>query len=319
MISYVRVLIWESSLEEKVPSQRYGHVALETCTRSADPTYMSFWACGHPKTCGAVHPHFHNTKEQDDREETGKVARSYCLFSLDVSKINAAFEAFKANPDAWGALGWGIFGRAYARDCRGLTVFLLETGGIFNHPQVEASYKLNSIGKKVFYGFGFLYSAVNLLFSHGVKYYNDPLLLIQEWLLKYISVHSQVLPFLEAAPQFIFTLTNISQEIDASKRTDRGEHQRVFSEHTVRALNRFQKWVADEEKTDVLKLAEGIEESVPEVQEHIARFQKIGYQLKWVSIISAVSLLVFNYINNRFIASRYSPRDIRVLLEKAAK
>lgn len=314
---YVKVLIWEShSEEEKMPSQNYGHVALETCTGSTDPTYMSFWACGHPETCGAL-PHFHHTKEEDDREEAGKAARSYFLSCLDIAKINAAFEAFKAKPDAWGALGWGLFGRAYARDCRGLTVFLLEKGGIFNHPQVDASYRLNSIAKKAFYGFGSLYSAVNLWFSHYVNYYNRPFVIATEKYSDYISVY----PSLDSNAKNIWAyavfLGQVSMGIDSSQQSNVGVHQRAFSEHTIKALENCEKLREDWAVMD--KSNSLIEKNFAEIQEHIALFEKIGRQLKWISIISGVSLFVLNYINNRFIASRYSPRDIRVLLEKAAK
>jgi hypothetical protein len=308
---YVKVLIWASPTELYNAPQGYGHVALETCTGGPNPetTYISYWGSSHTGEC-ARQAHFHHAKEDDDLAELGKTTQTYILSNLNVAKVNAAFKAFQANPNAWGALGWGILGNAYARDCRGLTVFLLERGGIFERRYAGSASKLNTIIKYFFNGFGLFYSAISFAYSYNTGYYFGPFRKYYKANIDYIESHPKLKTLLFALWAHALILAQVADEINETITKNIGQHQLAFNEHLINALD-YAEQISSSFDCPKIDYADEV------VERHLIQSEKIGHHLLVVASISAVGIVVFNYINNRFISSRYSTRQIRILVEKA--
>ncbi len=120
------------------PNYSPGHVALQLHTgkENEKDAYISFWSgrCGlvNPEHCQETDSHFHAELSIDQLIEK-KRGEDIKLVSLNVDAMRTAFEQFRRKPFSWGALGSGIFRKSYERNCSGLTLFLLEKGGIKKH------------------------------------------------------------------------------------------------------------------------------------------------------------------------------------------
>ncbi|MCH9626352.1 MAG: hypothetical protein S4CHLAM123_15490 [Chlamydiales bacterium] len=136
VIPSVTVHVWgESSFQKGTEGKRVcfspGHVALQVMTEDKS-VYISFW----PPTqhcCAASAAHFHSDYETDQSYER-KDSRSYCLAVSQegAEKIMEVFLDFKSKPYEWSVLGSSILRRPYASNCAGLSLYLLEKGGLYN-------------------------------------------------------------------------------------------------------------------------------------------------------------------------------------------
>lgn len=130
----VRVHCWDNRgvhLDKRgKPAYAPGHVALEIRQGAVIVVYASFWpgnSC--PITiCKESDAHFHNL--DTDQLIEAKTERIHTIVGLDVEAMIRAFDRFKRKPKSWGALGSGVLRRPYQRNCAGLTLHLLEKGGL---------------------------------------------------------------------------------------------------------------------------------------------------------------------------------------------
>jgi len=132
---FVRVHIWEHPSIIKEGLQKYapGHAALEIFHKesSRPNTYISFWPPLHT-CCANSNDHFHDNYDVDYRAEGKKDSWRIDLYvgEENIAKIEEAFEKFKAQPYQWTIHGSSSFGLSYERNCAGLSLFLLEKGGL---------------------------------------------------------------------------------------------------------------------------------------------------------------------------------------------
>lgn len=156
--SFVRVWYWPSQglslrndRESKI-AYSPGHVAIELHAGGNDDrviAYASFWPgpCRRKNICTEFPPHFHETLKVDELIERDK-GESFDLHSLDVEKIQQAIKKYKGRRIfLWGILGSSVFRKSYERNCAGLTLRLLEIGGIRNLTQDQ---KTSSNLRKIF-------------------------------------------------------------------------------------------------------------------------------------------------------------------------
>lgn len=131
----VRVHYWESQGvyfdQRGKPAYAPGHVAVEMRLTANNVIYASFWPKGNcpVNICqngGEAHTHNLDT---DNLIET-KTGKVYTLLGLDIEAMVKAFERFQKNPKSWTVFGSGILRRPYQRNCAGLSLYLLEKGGI---------------------------------------------------------------------------------------------------------------------------------------------------------------------------------------------
>jgi hypothetical protein len=146
---FVRVYIWEHSSFRKsvnignivVQGPSPGHVSLEVHTGGIEDriTYISFWPSTNRDCCPETLSHFH-TCYQVDADYEKKVDPQYnnkdpahvdlTIGQEGIKKIQAAFEQFKKAPYEWTLTGSGVLGRPYESNCAGLSLYLLEQGGL---------------------------------------------------------------------------------------------------------------------------------------------------------------------------------------------
>lgn len=122
------IWIWKAE-STRSRSPTISHIAIET-----PRDLMSYWQSHVPSShCKMTGPHFHDSPEVDQELLSNHVLQKITLTGLDVEKIQEAFSRFRNNPERWGALGWGIFRRPYERNSTGLSLYLLDKGGIFTY------------------------------------------------------------------------------------------------------------------------------------------------------------------------------------------
>ena len=130
--AYATVYVWRRS---SYNPKEFGHVALEIKTGGLPDAiifYVSFWPGRTDCKCHKRKEtsHFHDI--DDDRiVMLGPAHQEYKLFNLNIQKIIDAFLKFYNSGDfKWGILGSGSLRYTYERNCAGLTLYLLEKGGI---------------------------------------------------------------------------------------------------------------------------------------------------------------------------------------------
>lgn len=124
--SCVKVHVWEH------PSLlKPGHVALETHTGGRDDvaTHISFWPPS-GKCCAESKSHFSTYEHDKNYEEKESQTFTLLLSSERILKINKAFKEFTTDPYQWSPSGSSVFRRPYESNCAGLTLYLLEEGGL---------------------------------------------------------------------------------------------------------------------------------------------------------------------------------------------
>lgn len=140
---FVRVYIWQHSVFQKRASGNFavqsylpGHASLETHSGGAkdEICYMSFWLPTR-ECCPETQSHFHSCYQIDDKYYKNKgIKDPECIkLPLDlegIKKIQSAFEKFKQEPYGWTLSGSGVFRRSYESNCAGLSLYLLEKGGL---------------------------------------------------------------------------------------------------------------------------------------------------------------------------------------------
>lgn len=133
----------------------FGHVALQTYSGAdrskIDPLhanvlngrggyYMSFWpgTCkeenrNFPSLCQREDSHFHTEREDPIKDNNKNKLRKFevfNLYTLDIRKINSTFEELTKDP-CWASFGSGAFAKYGELNCTGMSLALLNTGGIF--------------------------------------------------------------------------------------------------------------------------------------------------------------------------------------------
>jgi hypothetical protein len=159
--SYVRVWYWPG---RGISSSGYspGHVALEMHKggENNENYYASFWPgkCRSPENCQETESHFHEKLDTDQFLEDGKRGEDFKLVSLRIDTMIQAFLDFKRRKHyIWSETGSGIFRKSYARNCAGLTLYLLEAGGIKQllQDQKPSNQTTGSVGRRLLgYGTG---------------------------------------------------------------------------------------------------------------------------------------------------------------------
>jgi len=141
--SFVRVWYWSSqgfsfnSDRETKIAYSPGHVAIELHSGGNEDcviSYASYWPgpCRLINVCTKSTSHFHENLTTDELIETKK-GKSFDLHDLNVKKIQEAINKYKRlGIFSWGILGSSVFRKSYERNCAGLSLYLLEIGGIRN-------------------------------------------------------------------------------------------------------------------------------------------------------------------------------------------
>lgn len=128
------IYVWKRDM----PKGRVGHAALQTYIGGPENTglYMSFWPNENSiKQFSRKGVKFYfpkNLAEDKELEDGMPPDVTVHLFSLDILKINEAFEVFKNSGANWSMLGSTYFNDSGARNCSGLTGYLLYQGGIID-------------------------------------------------------------------------------------------------------------------------------------------------------------------------------------------
>lgn len=125
-----------------VSGPSFGHVAIKIIPDEAFPEineYISFWPgdcyannqsrIDDAHICRANQSHFH-TKDQDDYLYQDKLPDTLILTTLDTEAIIAEFRSYQQSPYEWRASGSSFLASEHEKNCVGLSVALLNKGGL---------------------------------------------------------------------------------------------------------------------------------------------------------------------------------------------
>ena len=328
VVSHATIHLW---FERPDPNsaRSYCHAALEV-DNGINSSYMSFWedvaTDRHRQVCPNVHgAHFHLIPKIDHilLSSLGKSHKKYVLHSLNIEKIERAFEKFKKNPLAWGALGWGIWGRSYKRNSSGIVAYLLEKGGVFNH----LNYTRTNSFKNIFQLTAFLsaISAIANLFSYfQLQYYEKDFS-------KYYSEVGFYLIYIFPYGKTISHLNRI--KLEASKI---GKEKSLFLdsaeiEKEVKNINEIFHCAKDRRMSHLFKEAKEANTTLKRKSVLFSDDEKIilddsmrELNRTLISIVTGSSIIFFMslglfYLNNQILLGRHDARSVAIMAKRVQK
>lgn len=300
---------------------------MQKCKPNDEGTYISFRASSInqcDQICKISKWHFHKSKKEDDQCETDKFAEFYDLSTLDVSRINKAFNRFKDDPLARGSLGWGILSKVYEFNSVGLSSYLLEQGGMSKLTIYKRENRLTKFAKTIT-ALGSLFATFNFWSSFYISQIAEPSQSLSSTVVedgKPTDINGFAFGHVATATLCYFANTKV-QEIHSLTLDILNRLAKTPSTNSIQGLT-TDIMVEAEHANTILKslFRRRIGDNFLIIPSFTASVRDAGNRIAFwskITLIPAVVSLGFLFIHHRFFRGNYDARDIAVAARKAKK